>query len=626
MSASPKLHVERVEDRTVPAAFCLPWLASNVTVSFVPDGTSVDGVKSALHAAFSASGLTPAQWQGEMLRAFQTWSAVSNLNFGLVGDGGQAVGTAGRLQADTRFGDIRVSARPLDQSVLAITTPPGYTSETRAGDIVLNSNFQFSTGSNKTGKYDLYTVMLQEVGHAIGLDNSADLTSVMSSLYAGKKTALAATDLTAVQQLYGGRLADKFEGTTPTLAAAPGTTTLYARGDVSSAADSDTFAFTTPAVIPNGVKVMLTTAGLSLLAGRVEVLDANGRVVATSGKAASGKNHELTLTGLAANSHYRVRVSSPSGTNFRSGAYDLRVVFDPTAADPAAAASPAVAVDGLKNETFATATPLAKVNGANAQALYRTYGQIESWSDVDMYRVSAPATATGTTTLTVQVASYKAGQNTGGLAAQAEVYDAAGKLVATEELTYTHSRQTYQARNVPAGADYFVVVKQNTFFSDRDYELTAYFADAQVNYAVTDTRVLSAQQSVSFGTLRVNQTQVFTFQMSSRAVSGYSTGVYLEVFDASGVKVHSVLGSPEVEFGTAVLLTTGEYTVRMRAASPLASTAAVEVILRMDTLTDPIGLDAPADPTLSPDPLRSAPPPSTFSWMTYAQSYYAWLL
>ena len=154
MTATPKLHVERVEDRTVPANFGLPWLSSNVTVSCVPDGTPVDGVKSTLHATLAANGLSPAVWQGEILRAFQTWAAVGNLNFGVVGDGGQAVGTAGRLQGDTRFGDIRISARPLDQTVLAITTPPGYTSDTRAGDIVFNSNFQFN-GTTAADKYDV---------------------------------------------------------------------------------------------------------------------------------------------------------------------------------------------------------------------------------------------------------------------------------------------------------------------------------------------------------------------------------------------------------------------------------------------------------------------------------------
>ena len=44
--------------------------------------------------------------------AFQTWAVQTNLNIGLVADGGQPLGTNGAVQGDARFGDIRVAAAP----------------------------------------------------------------------------------------------------------------------------------------------------------------------------------------------------------------------------------------------------------------------------------------------------------------------------------------------------------------------------------------------------------------------------------------------------------------------------------------------------------------------------------
>jgi hypothetical protein len=636
MRASPKLHVERVEDRCVPAMFGLPWLSQSVTVSYTPDGTFVDGVKSNLTAALAADGLAPAQWQGEIQRALQAWAAVTNLNFGLVADGGQAVGTPGRLQGDTRFGDVRVTARPLDDHVLAITTPPGYTAETRGGDIVLNSNRHFGLDPNQgSGRYDLYTVMLQEVGHALGVGNSGDCSSAMYECYQDTRTGLADADKLAVRAMYGGKRAgDGYEGAAGNgslgkacqLPAFDGTTTLYARGDVTTASDVDVYSFTTPKKLADGVMVRLTAAGVSLLAGKVELLDVSGKVLSSSGTPAAGADWELAATGLKGNTKYFARVTAPAGSGYRVGGYDLRVIFDSAAADPAVTPAPTTPADGGANDTFATATALAPLSGTTAQAFYRTYGQVESSADADVYKVTAPAG--GSTTLTVQVASYRAGQNSGGLAALAEVYDSAGNRVAVEDLTYSGTRKAYQIRNAPAGAEYYVVVKQNGFLSEKGYELTAYFAAPAVNYAVTDTLVVAPQQDTTFRTLVVNTAQVFTLHVESASVgSGGPTLVFLDVLDSAGKTRYTVLGYPGMNYGSAVLLTPGEYTIRVRAPFPSSSAVPLQMTLRMDALTDPIGLAAPADPTTTPDANRIAPPPPPpFTWVSNDLSYYAWLL
>src|SRR5262245_23897610 len=114
------LKVERLEDRTVPAAFGHAWADStHLTLSFVHDGTNIDGVSSKLDSVLSKIGGPAAR--EEILRAFQTWVANADLNIGLVDDKGGAWDAPGEIQGDDRFGDIRVGGRAWAGDVLSLT-------------------------------------------------------------------------------------------------------------------------------------------------------------------------------------------------------------------------------------------------------------------------------------------------------------------------------------------------------------------------------------------------------------------------------------------------------------------------------------------------------------------------
>src|SRR5438067_10773554 len=68
------LGLERLEDRDVPAVFGTPWPdGQHLTLSFAPDGTAVDGRASTLTTTLNGQTLG-ANWQREILRAFQTWA------------------------------------------------------------------------------------------------------------------------------------------------------------------------------------------------------------------------------------------------------------------------------------------------------------------------------------------------------------------------------------------------------------------------------------------------------------------------------------------------------------------------------------------------------------------------
>src|SRR5262249_11024459 len=154
-----------------------------------------------------------ATWEREILRAFQTWAVQANINIGVVADGGQPFGSAGRPQGDPRFGDIRIGAYPQAQDELATASPYDPTAGTWAGDVKFNTSYQFSIGG--VGGVDLFTAALHEAAHAFGLDHSTDPASAVYEDYLGPRTTgLTAEDISRIQALYGARSPDAFEGTT----------------------------------------------------------------------------------------------------------------------------------------------------------------------------------------------------------------------------------------------------------------------------------------------------------------------------------------------------------------------------------------------------------------------------
>src|SRR5579862_1051352 len=179
-----RLQLEALEDRTVPTTYGVAWPnGQNLTLSFVPDGTSVAGSPNDLNALMSTVG-SQATWEMQILKAAQTWAAVSNVNITLVPDSGAPLGTSGLVQGDPRFGDIRVAAAAITgPSVVATTVPFSYSGSTWNGDMVFNSAYQFSLG-NVAGQENLYSVALHEMGHALGLgDNYTDPTSAEAPNY-----------------------------------------------------------------------------------------------------------------------------------------------------------------------------------------------------------------------------------------------------------------------------------------------------------------------------------------------------------------------------------------------------------------------------------------------------------
>lgn len=143
---------------------------------------------------------------------FDTWASVCGLSvLGPVMDGMVPGGAPHAIGGGT--GDIRIGViGGFDSSsTLAHAYLPGTEflygpGGTITGDVHMNIDKTWvddpfdPTGD---GDYDLYTVLLHEVGHALGLGHSDVVGSVMYPTYEGGKRSLTADDIAGIQYIYG---------------------------------------------------------------------------------------------------------------------------------------------------------------------------------------------------------------------------------------------------------------------------------------------------------------------------------------------------------------------------------------------------------------------------------------
>lgn len=167
----------------------------------IPVGDPHPGVSTSFAAILAAI-------PGGIDAVLNVWAAASGFtNLGQVADNGLQPGTAGATQ-----GDIRIGAYAIDGpfSVLAHAFQPAvagmFANGTIGGDVHFDNAELWvndPTDTNFDPDFDAFTVMLHELGHALGLGHSADPNSVMAPAYAGARRTLSADDIAGIQAIYG---------------------------------------------------------------------------------------------------------------------------------------------------------------------------------------------------------------------------------------------------------------------------------------------------------------------------------------------------------------------------------------------------------------------------------------
>lgn len=320
------------------------WSAARntrITYSFATDGAWMGSGPSELSQAMASEGFTDLQWKNEIRAAAAAWEAVSGINMVEVLDNGAPLGTSGNQQGDGRFGDIRIFGGSVPGGPLAYAyRPPASNGGTRAGDIVLNTYYDWSIDSD----YDLQTVAIHEFGHALGLDHAGVPQGVMWGVYNGVKQTLAADDVAGIRAVYGARPSDVPDtqgGNDDAYHATNMSSWLGSAGkfsvaglDITTNSDTDWYYVQAPSNATGSLRVTMQSSYLSSLSPRIQVynsaLQLAGWTMATNADSAYGATVTLNFNGVAPGTGVYIKAMGwngvASGVN-GVGHYALHVDF-----------------------------------------------------------------------------------------------------------------------------------------------------------------------------------------------------------------------------------------------------------------------------------------------------------
>jgi hypothetical protein len=322
---------EALEDRKLLyATIGGQWAySSRITYSFVPDGTDVGGSPSNLFQTMGNLGFTTANWQLQFQKAAAVWEAVAQINLARVSDDGVPFGFAGNQQDDPNAGDIRIAGTALASNILAeCFLPPSINGGTLAGDIALNTSQAWHINSD----FDLETVAIHEIGHALGLSHSAISNAVMYAYYNGVKQSLSSDDIQGIQSIYGAAAGSS--GNTAYSTATNVTPLIDGSGQVAvstahiaSASDSNWYFVTTPSGTSGTMTISVQSNNLSSFSPKFVIYNGSLNAVAVASAPNSFGATTTTSISVPPGQGFYIRVSTANNGPGANGAYGLLINF-----------------------------------------------------------------------------------------------------------------------------------------------------------------------------------------------------------------------------------------------------------------------------------------------------------
>jgi hypothetical protein len=307
-------------------------------------------------------------------------------------------------------------------------------------------------------------------------------------------------------------------------------------------------------------------------------------------------------------------VSSPVTDVFAIGRYSLAI--NPKASKSAVTAAPDL--DEGTNDTFASADQLTALNGNDNR--FRVAAELEGKSDVDVYRVTAPAKG-GADALQVQVWNADPKRSVVSLG----IFDAAGNRMAVQVLESQGNKLTYQVLGVQRGESYFVSVRSPAGAdASGTYRLSAEFTKPTVKgLTQLDSGLLTADAPRAAGTLTLDSARLVNLSLIVAPLPTNATAS-LRVLDATGREVGSWAVNPgSGQVDASAMLSAGTYTLEVVVVAKKGAVLPnVGYWLFGGIASDPIGPTAPTTGTLpgTTSPPTNPPPPPPPPSYTYTGS------